>query len=238
MIQQCWYFTPAERPDFVALLNTLNDMRNSPSQHIILHTFENPAAVCSPAQPQHQDRERGPEPQRRGSGSSSRAGDTVHTVKTAETTVDMLTDEEEEEEEDEEEEEEEVENDEEAEEGEEGSLGPPMMKKLRTIRSTSSHGIQEDKKKHVHVKMSILHRTDSSSEEETSQLVKYYQGQQEKSIANLLGSKSQSVKSKSQVGSTVPYRQSQRHKPNDDLDISPMYADLISKLAPSDSAYP
>lgn len=237
MIQQCWYFTPAERPDFVALLNTLNDMRNSPSQHIILHTFENPAAVCSPAQPQHQDRERGPEPQRRGSGSSSRAGDTVHTVKTAETTVDMLTDEEEEEEEDEEEEEEEVENNEEDEEGEEGSLGPPMMKKLRTIRSTSSHGIQEDKKKHVHVKMSI-HRTDSSSEEETSQLVKYYQGQQEKSIANLLGSKSQSVKSKSQVGSTVPYRQSQRHKPNDDLDISPMYADLISKLAPSDSAYP
>ena len=218
-------------------------MRRSPSQHIILRTSVDTAALCIPAQSPHQDRERGPEPQRRGSGSSSRAGDTVHTVRTAETTVDLLTDEEKEEEEEEEEEEadeeedeeegeEEVESDEE-DEGETESLGPPMVKKLRTVPSTSQ-GIQENTNKQGRVKMSI-HGTDSSSGEETSQFVKYYQGKhmKEKSIANPLG-----YKSKSQEGSTVQYRQSQRDKPNDDLEISPLYAELISKLAPSDSAYP
>lgn len=249
-IQQCWYFTPAERPDFVALLNTLNGLRESPSQHIILRTFDNTAALGIPVQDTSHDQES----QRRGSAHSSRADGTMGTVRTAETIVDMLSDEEEqeqdpdqeesedededeEEEEDEPEEEEkgeEEEGEEEEEEGkeEEGSLGPPMLKKLCTVPSGHTKPKQPSS-----LQMSTQRSSISSGDAITKLVLDKHT--QHHSIA-LTTSRSESesdTEGKSQKGNAITYRPSWKRKPDDDLNISQAYADLISKLASPGPSY-
>ena len=231
MIQQCWYFTPSERPDFVALLNTLNDIRDFPSQHIILNTSGHTYALGIPSQASHHGR-RHPEQQQqqrhqpRDSPTSSRANETVHTMKTVETTVTMQSDEEEEVEGEEEEGGEEEEEEEEEREGEEGSLGPPTLKKSRTAPRSAGSATKVTGKKQPSVKMTV--GEDSSSREEDASL----------SVMSAQDERSDAVTSGSESDDTPAYGKVYKHGKKNDFVISPMYAELISKLASSDSSYP